>query len=267
MKPEIRPMVAADWEQFHKLDVTVFPDDMLPEDWFKKRAERDGCFAMDLDGKVIGQLIVTRFGEDEGHLGRIGVSKEHQGKGFGKMLMKKALEWFHGLGDVKKIHLYTQDFNSTAQGLYTKFGFERSGTTWHYFVPYETLQPLKKYSCQEIEQDEIESVGSLYASLPAAQIERFLEDEEFKVLTLKDDSGKVVGVARFTPGFPGSFPFEIARLDCFDDFVAGMEAFALPEYDYVRVTFTDNHKLAELCDKREYHLHHRLFKMSHVLKK
>jgi hypothetical protein len=56
-------------------------------------------------------------------------------------------------------------------------------------------------------------------------------------------------------------PFRIDNLDGIDDFISGLEEYSLPEYDYVRLTFTDNENLAELCDKRGYKQHHRLYRM------
>ena len=109
--------------------------------------------------------------------------------------------------------------------------------------------------------NEIEVVGAQFqSSLPAAQIHRFLERDQL-VFTLRDQTGKVVGACRFTPSFPGCFPFEIHGTEGFDDFIKGLRVNALPEFDYVRVTFTDNPKLGQLCERRGYRLHHKLHKM------
>ena len=262
MKPIIRKMREDDWDQFQIHDAETFPDDLVNEEWFKSRVEREGCFMMELDGALIGQLIVSRFGDDDGHLGRIGLSKNHRRKGYGHLLMDHAMNWFRSQDGIRSVHLYTQHDNFVAQSLYNEFGFVKSGTTWHYFVPFNSLHPSNKYTCHMIEKDEIEGVGQQYGSLPAAQIERFLTYDEHMVLVLKDSSGSIQGAARFTPSFPGSFPFEISRTDCFDDFVHGMKEFSLPEFDYVRVTFTDNPELAEVCEQRNYKLHHILHKMT-----
>ncbi len=260
--PDIRPMKAEDWEQIHEMDLEIFPDDPIEEDWFRKRVEREGCFVLDQDDQIIGNLIVSRFGVDAAHLGRIGIAKSKQGKGYGSMLMAYAIEWFQKKGEIREVHLYTQDFNETAQNLYKKYGFRRVGTTWHYFVPYDSTEPRNKYTCQEIQESEIELVGQKFTSLPTEQIRRFLTYEEFRVLTLKDNEGNIEGACRFTPSFPGCFPFEVTSVECFDDFMVGLLDFKLPEHDYCRVTFTDIPELVELCEKRNYRLHHRLHKMA-----
>jgi ribosomal protein S18 acetylase RimI-like enzyme len=259
--PNIRPMKAEDWEEFHKMDVEIFPDDAMEEESFRKRVDGDGCFVLTLDGQIIGNLIVNRFGKDGGYLGRIGVVEAHRGKGFGSVLLDYALDWFHKEGGIRTVQLQA-DLNEAAQGLYKKYGFKKAGTTFHYFVPYDSVEPQQKYTCQEIQEDEIESVGKQFSSIPAEVIRRFLASDDYHVLTLKDMNGNIEGVCRFTPSFPGCFPFEITSVDCFDDFVAGLMEFKLLEHDYCRVTFTDIPELAELCEKREYRLHHRLHKMS-----
>ncbi|MHA2353435.1 MAG: GNAT family N-acetyltransferase [Candidatus Thorarchaeota archaeon] len=263
--PHFRPMKAEDWNEFHKMDAEILPDDQIREEFFRKRVDHEGFFALIDEGQIVGYLIVARYGEDEAHLGRIGVVKAHQRKGFGSMLMQHAIDWFREQGGIRAAHLYTQDFNKSAQSLYKKFGFKRAGTTWSYFVPYDSVEPIDKYTCQEIQEKEIDSVGSMFPSLPAEQIRKFMTSDEFRVLTLKDDSGKIKGACRFTPSFPGCLPFEITDVECFDDFVLGMKEFSLPEYDYCRVTFTDLPELANLCEKREYRLHHRLHKMTLML--
>jgi len=244
------------------MDAEIFPDDPLEERFFLKRIEREGCFTLLLDGKIVGNLIVARYGKDGGHLGRIGVAKAHHNKGLGSVLLECAIDWFQQQGGIREVHLYTQDFNKPAQTLYKKYGFERSGTTWHYFVPFNSLQPLNRYSCQKIQENEIDSVGDRFPSMPPEQIRGFLTYEENLVLTVKDQYGDIQGACRFTPSFPGCMPFEITSLECFDDFLMGIKELSLPEYDYCRVTFTDIPQLAKLCEDRGYRLHHRLHKMS-----
>ena len=81
------------------------------------------------------------------------------------------------------------------------------------------------------------------------------------MLTLKDKNSRIVGACRFDPQFPGCFPFEIAETESFDDFINGLRSHSLPTFDYIRITFTDQPKLAELCEERGYKLHHRLYQM------
>lgn len=258
----LRPMKEEDWDRVLEMEQEFFEDDMFRQDQFINRVHRGNFFALEVGGQLVGELAVDRFGSVEGHLGRIGVARSHQRQGLGSMLMDYAIDWFRNKKDISAVHLYTQDYNKPAQTLYHKYGFSKTGTTWHYIVPFNSLKPEGKYTCHAISEAEIELVAKMFLSLPAAQIRRFLESDEYHVLTLKSIEGKIVGACRFTPSFPGSFPFEITSLDCFDDFIQGMKQLSLPEFDHVRTVFTDNEKLANVCEERDYHLHHKLFKMS-----
>ncbi len=258
----LKPMKKEDWERLHELEKEIFEDDLFTEEQFIDRIEKGNFFALDIDGKIVGELAVERFGEDGAHLGRIGVARSHQRQGLGTYLMECAINWFKNEKNITTVHLYTQDHNVAAQSLYKKFGFDVSGTTWHYFVPFAGLEPQGKYSCQEIQDDEIVAVSEMYPTLPAVVIRRCIQSNKCHALAFKNSGGMIVGAARFTPSFPGAFPFEIEDVNYFDDFISGMQKFSLPEFDYVRTVFTDNEDLAEVCESRGYHLHHRLFKMS-----
>jgi GNAT superfamily N-acetyltransferase len=251
-----------DWGAFTEIDQVIFPDDRIEQEQsFIDRVEQGNFFALDVDGKLAGYLIVARFGENGAHLGRIGVIKERQRQGLGTLLMKHALKWFREQGGIAYALLYTQHDNHPAQQLYRQFGFKISGVTWSFYVPFHTLTPIHRYSCQPIQTEEIAAVGTQYeATLPAASIHRFLERGHL-VHTLKDVEGQIVGACRFTPQFPGCFPFEIDHLDCFDDFIHGLRPWSLPEFNYMRVTFTENPALAKLLEERQYKLHHKLFQM------
>lgn len=257
----IRPMNSEDWGAYRQIDEGIFPNNLTSEESFNKLLEKEGFYALEVDDDMAGVLIVNRFGDHEGHLQRIGVAKDYQGNGYGKALMEHALEWFRDR-DCESVHLYTQDFNNVAQSLYTQFGFEIAGTSWHYFVPFDSINPKGKCTCRDISEEEIEEVGQRYETeLPAAQIMRYLYAGRYHILVLKGHSGELKGACRFSPNFPGCFPFLIEDVSCFDDFVAGVEPFGLPKFNYVRVTFTDYPRLADLCENRDYELHQRLYKM------
>ncbi len=258
----IRQMELGDWDAFSQLDKEIFPDDMMREEWFRLALEREAVFALDINGVLAGLLILSQFGSRDGILRRIGVAGVHQGEGYGKLLMRYAIEWFHDK-DFERAHLYTQDFNLTAQNLYKQFGFRVSGMSWQYFVPFKSLNPSGKYTCQEISESEIRDVGEKYGeTLPEEQLRRFLSSDQSYVMSLKNHSGELKGVCRFIPELPGCYPFLIERTACFDDFLSGIRHLGRPEFDYVRVTFSDFPRLANLCRERGYKLHHRLFKMT-----
>ncbi len=255
-------MTQNDWKTFEGLDAEIFPEDRVTKGVFDRLIQTEGFFGLESKrGKLIGCLRLAKFGDDAGHIGRIGVLKSEQRKGLGSKMMEFAIKWFQDQGKIHRILLYTQDFNKPAQALYTKFGFQIVGTTWSFIVPYNTVYPQKWFTAQLIQESEIQLVGQQYnTTMPMTQIRRWLGDEQL-VFTLKDPMGNIVGACRFTPSFPGCFPFELGSLEGFDDFLNGIKAYALPTFDYLRITFTDIPNLATLLEKRKCKLHHRLFKM------
>ncbi|MFQ5980131.1 MAG: GNAT family N-acetyltransferase [Candidatus Heimdallarchaeota archaeon] len=262
----IRQAHKNDWSKFHSVDKQLFPDDEMRKTEFEKRVSYNGFFILeDKSGQLDGYLILRRSGKNHGHLGRIGVALAKQKTGLGTKLMQYALNWFKKQGEIQKIVLYTQHDNHSAQTLYSRFNFAITGTTWQYRVPLSQLSPLGKYRCTLIQSDEIDAVEDLFSSaLQIGQIQHFL-DRDQRIFILRDSEDRIVGVCRFTPEFPGCFPFEIIHLDCFDDFLAGLLPYSLPKYDYTRITFTNNSTLAKLCNKRGFELHHKLFEMTAAL--
>lgn len=251
-----------DWNSLDKLEAEIFPEDRLNENDFQRMLDTQRMFALESESnQLIGYLYVAPYGDETGIIGRIGVTKTQQKKGLGSQLMQYAINWFQEQGRIRKVILRTQDFNITAQKLYTKFGFRTVGTTWHYFVPFNTIHSQGQYTCHEITVEEIDSISTLYPeTMPASQIRRWLENDLF-VFTLKSATEKIIGACRFTPDFPGASPFNLEVVEAFDDFIEGIHAFSLPSFDYVRVTFSNNLELAKLMEHRQYKLHHRLHEM------
>jgi len=71
------------------------------------------------DGKVIGCAALKIVWKDLGEIRSLAISKKHQGKGYGRMIVKKLLEEAELLGLKKVFSLtYVPEF-------FEKFGFER----------------------------------------------------------------------------------------------------------------------------------------------
>ncbi len=76
-------------------------------------------------GQPVGYLFSSRQG-DTGHLSRIAVHPNYQGRGIGARLLAEAIEFFR-LEKVKVITLNTQKDNTVSQRLYRHFGFHPAG--------------------------------------------------------------------------------------------------------------------------------------------
>ncbi|MFX1565639.1 MAG: GNAT family N-acetyltransferase [Promethearchaeota archaeon] len=271
MSPEltIRPMRNDDLTTFQQIDAKIFDvNDQLSEEFFLQRVQMPGFFALETKtGGQIGYLILGQFSDEIGHLGRIGVKKSMQSQGIGSYLMEFALNWFLQQEKIQEVQLYTQVDNLHAQGLYKKFGFQVIGQTLHYFVPFDSLTAKGSFSLQLAQPEEFSRIADLFPkALPIGAIRRYHKKEQ-PIYILRDVSDNIVGAARFTPSFPGCFPFELNTILGFDDFVFGFQPLCVPPSEFLRITYHENEQLAQLCETRHYKLHHRLFRMQRILQK
>ena len=79
----------------------------------------------ELAGQTVGYLFSSRQG-DRGHLIRVAVHPDYQGRGIGARLLTEAIEFFR-TEKVKVVTLNTQKDNTVSQHLYRHFGFRPMG--------------------------------------------------------------------------------------------------------------------------------------------
>jgi len=85
--------------------------------------DRGGCIFLATEGnKVIGTAGLANDGDQVFELVKMSVAPAFQGKGIGKILLKKCLEKAREL-KAKKIFLYSNSQLTTALALYKKHGF------------------------------------------------------------------------------------------------------------------------------------------------
>jgi putative acetyltransferase len=90
----------------------------------KKYKENNGIFYILKDKeKVIGTVALIPHSQEEIELKRMYLDSGYRGKGLGKMLMKKALQ-FAKDNQYKNVILDTWERLQSAQSLYRKFGFK-----------------------------------------------------------------------------------------------------------------------------------------------
>ncbi|GAA3202004.1 ribosomal protein S18-alanine N-acetyltransferase [Actinocorallia longicatena] len=85
------------------------------------------------DGEIIGYAGLSAAG-GEADVQTIGVRTAHQGRGLGKALLTELLEEAERRG-CTAVFLEVRADNTTAQGLYERFGFERIGLRRGYYQP------------------------------------------------------------------------------------------------------------------------------------
>ena len=78
-------------------------------------------------GVVVGYSLSSLYPE-EGHLARVAVRPDWQGRGIGAQLVRDALGFFWESG-LERVLLNTQQDNARSQALYRRFGFRADGPT------------------------------------------------------------------------------------------------------------------------------------------
>jgi ribosomal protein S18 acetylase RimI-like enzyme len=89
---------------------------------------------IELQGSILGYQLSTWY-IDTGHLARLAVKPEAQGRGLGKLLVGEMLRFFEERG-ITRITVNTQEDNLVSQKLYTSLGFHFTGHS----VPVWTLK-------------------------------------------------------------------------------------------------------------------------------
>jgi ribosomal protein S18 acetylase RimI-like enzyme len=80
----------------------------------------------DLEG-----MLTLSFENEVGNIGLLAVSKEHQGKGWGRKLLNAAIFFTNEKG-IKALKVATQKLNRQALGLYSSFGFQEVDRVYIY---------------------------------------------------------------------------------------------------------------------------------------
>ena len=102
--------------------------------WIEKscRGYADAVFVVDHEGRAAGYLTCHRREGGLGEIGLVGVAEPAQGRGFGRALVERGLEWFRA-SDCARASVVTQGTNVPAQRLYQAAGFHTASVQiWHH---------------------------------------------------------------------------------------------------------------------------------------
>lgn len=132
-EPSIRRMTLADVDQVYAVEAASFPKPWKRNDFVREMTENVCAryLVAETDGKVIGfagAWIVL----DEAHITNIAVLKEYRGRGVGRLLTERLLQYAADLGVVYAT-LEVRRSNETAKSLYLSLGFEYAGVRKRYY--------------------------------------------------------------------------------------------------------------------------------------
>lgn len=98
-------------------------------------ADPGGIFVEEVEGKVVG-YVTARPNLDTGVGGipNLAVLPSHQGRGIGKALIGRAIEYLRSRG-MSYVRIETIEQNETATTLYPRLGFQEVARQIHYVMP------------------------------------------------------------------------------------------------------------------------------------
>ena len=100
-------------------------------------AHPEGIFVYESEGEVIGYVTARPNRETRiGWIPNLAVLPGHQGRGIGKALIGKAVDYLKQEG-MRFVRIETIEQNETATALYPKVGFQEMARQIHYVMPIE----------------------------------------------------------------------------------------------------------------------------------
>ena len=83
-------------------------------------------FVAELAGKIIGSVAVSKIDDEKCELRKLYILKEHRGRGFGQILLDRAID-FASLNGYRKMELEVSEKHKGAIRFYKKLGFANTG--------------------------------------------------------------------------------------------------------------------------------------------
>jgi ribosomal-protein-alanine N-acetyltransferase len=148
---EYGPLVGSDAARCAELEAQLFDgDDPWPERAFlaELAADHNHYVAARSDGAVVGYAGIARLGRRrpyEYEVHTIGVDPAYQGRGIGRELLARLLEW----AEQATVFLEVRTDNEPAIALYESEGFEKVGVRKRYYrVSGADAYTMKREGCR-----------------------------------------------------------------------------------------------------------------------
>jgi predicted N-acetyltransferase YhbS len=189
-----------------------------PEGW--NQTERDwsrllqlepaGCFAAEVNGRVIGTVTTTTYGAALAWIGMMLVAPEHRGRGIGRQLFSAALDHLRASG-TSAVKL---DATPAGRSLYEVFGFVRESV----IERWETVAHHTLVNCESNDACEIrKKIHALDQSVFGADRTRLLDtlitDSIVTPQAITTAGGKLQGYALARCGLAASYVGPIIAQD------------------------------------------------------
>lgn len=236
------------FDAFHRVDAACFPHEPIPPDDFRTFGKNDFWAAFD-STTLVGYCYVIRR-PDMSWLSRLCVCSEYRQFGIATQMMRIVIDHARqiGLPDIV---------------LYEKFGFHPVESAYQFvFVDPDqinsnrTSKSITAVPILDIEETSWPQFPREWTDMAAVH-----RPPNQYVFVFRDPSGKNMGYCRFSPQFPGCFPFTIEQpQEYLLPALRQLHRYALPGKESIILTFSDD-ELAEACRILSLKLNYQLYKM------
>lgn len=115
----VRPAIIDDWEKWNEID------NSLTKDEFKHKVQREHCFILINNNKIIGVLRYSLLWDNVPFCNFIKITEDNEHKGFGSILLSRWESIMQETG-YDYVMVSTQS-NESAQHFYRKLGYKDCG--------------------------------------------------------------------------------------------------------------------------------------------
>ena len=135
-------------ESKHLSALKCLSDSLFNDGWTQKQFQDElenynaKIFLLENNNQIVG-FVCLRTNTDEMEILNIGVGKDFQGKGYGKILLQKAIEYAEKK-QITQIFLEVREDNTKALNLYKTMGFCENRRRKKYYASCDELELIKK---------------------------------------------------------------------------------------------------------------------------
>jgi len=126
---KIKKVKFCDLKQIYQLEQKVFEINAFSKDLLRKLISNNVLFLKLEGGKlrknITGFIVVIKENKDKANIVNFLINPKFQNRGYGTLLLKKAIEYLKKLNEITKIILNVQASNNIAIKLYEKFKFKK----------------------------------------------------------------------------------------------------------------------------------------------
>lgn len=233
---EFRPARPEDHADFARLFVELGHDDPIPDPERWRNEWMSHTHFLHQGDTRLGYACVEHYGE-HGYVRHVVVGPTHRGRGVGRAMMQAIAAHLRRLG-AREWQLNVRRENEPAIHLYETVGMRAEYATFVLRLEWALVERLPvamlppRYELVDPGQDE--ETERAFA-LPRGILARFRAHPASTIARLVDDEGRIVGVARFDPTFPGAFPFRVAETEYVRTFLEALQPLAPPKPTWLQL--------------------------------